>query len=505
MPRPGFSIEVDDRTPPLVTLSGPNISLTKHGVGTRVVHPAEAGASADPVELVDAALEAPLGGEALRSRLRPDMRLTIVVLDDERPRPRMRFDVRRTLVERVLELAAAAGVADVAIVVAGGLNKRWSAYDITRVLGDRVATSFQPDGRIHSHDITSEALHVLGEVEGRQVAVDPRVATSDLVVAVGTKSGPDGSDQLARAVVDVETLRWLGAVDADPARTAAVGALIAGYTDVLAVQAVLGQPHLHGPLGFLGHREWEWGVTEKAGMIAVRQLGALAPRLAGRAWHSTPVADYAVLDIVAGEPPRAFDAAADVWRAANGVEVPGGADIVATGVWGGSFDDGDPVGSPINAAHHGLVNRLGACDGAGYTREGGVAVLWHPLRAKFSNRRQSSAADFFARVLAETTDPAAMADAEAAAVADAWYVDLYRKQFADHPLRTFQSWYRIDAATLRYADVIWVGANRRTAALLGHRAATTYADALELASDTVGSAPSVTVVQGPGLPWGIPA
>ncbi|HSO69395.1 MAG TPA: hypothetical protein VLQ67_07110, partial [Arachnia sp.] len=50
--------------------------------------------------------------------------------------------------------------------------------------------------------------------------------------------------------------------------------------------------------------------------------------------------------------------------------------------------------------------------------------------------------------------------------------------------------------------VIWVGGDRRSAAILGHRSATTYADALEIASNTVGRAPSITVLRGPGLALG---
>ena len=95
-----------------------------------------------------------------------------------------------------------------------------------------------------------------------------------------------------------------------------------------------------------------------------------------------------------------------------------------------------------------------------------------------------------------------MADFEERACADEWYVDLYRKQFADHPLRTFQTWYRVAEATRSLGDVIWVGGNRRTADLFGHRAASTYADALEIASNTVGREPSITFLHGPGLPLG---
>ena len=85
--------------------------------------------------------------------------LLIVVVGNVDPvQPGMRFDIRRSIVERVLEHAAKARVDDVAIVVAGGLGPRWGGQDIVEALGDRVATSFLPEGRITSHDVTSEDL-----------------------------------------------------------------------------------------------------------------------------------------------------------------------------------------------------------------------------------------------------------------------------------------------------------------------------------------------------------
>ena len=140
--------------------------------------------------------------------------------------------------------------------------------------------------------------------------------------------------------------------------------------------------------------------------------------------------------------------------------------------------------------------------GKPYTHEGGVAIAMHPLQPRFSNRRQSSASDFFAKVLPQTLTPSEMGEFEQAACADQWYIDLYRKQFADHPLRTFHYWYRVCEASEQFADVIWVGGNRLTADLFGHRAATTYADALEIASDKVGRNPAITYLHGPGLPLG---
>ena len=86
---------------------------------------------------------------------------------------------------------------------------------------------------------------------------------------------------------------------------------------------------------------------------------------------------------------------------------------------------------------------------------------------------------------------------------DPWYLKLYREHMADHPLRVFHDWYRLRRAGERLSDVIWVGADRRVAAIMGHRAASTFADALEIASNSVGSFPSITHLHGPGHVLGI--
>ncbi|NHB86021.1 DUF2088 domain-containing protein [Tessaracoccus sp. HDW20] len=166
MTRPGFVLEVDDRTPHLMTMSGAELRLERFGIGTQVVYTADAVGSSDPVGLIDAAVGAPIGSAPLADLLRPDTKLTLVIVDADAPLPRPHFDPRRTLTERVLELAARGGVDDVELVVANGLKQRWSIQQVTRVLGDRIATSFLPDGLITSHDVTSPDLVTIGQVDG---------------------------------------------------------------------------------------------------------------------------------------------------------------------------------------------------------------------------------------------------------------------------------------------------------------------------------------------------
>lgn len=503
MSRPGFVLEVDEKTPHLLTMSGAQLRLERFGIGTQVVYTADAEESSDPVGLIDAAVGAPIGAEPLAELLRPDTRLTLVIADADAPLPRPHFDPRRTLTERVLEIAARNGVDDVELVVANGLKQRWSTAQVTTVLGDRVATSFLPDGLISSHDVTGDDLVEIGQVDATPVRLNRRVAESDLVVVIGVRADGSRRDPLVSGLTDLNTLTRIGGVQPDPAFAEGVSTLIQGAVSTFGLVAVLGQPLFSRGLGYLSAREWEWSLRDQLAFAGSRQIIAALPRRGAQLVNGNPRADYAVIDVVGGRYASVLEESRGVWQAANAIEVKGSADVLVTSVWGPSIDPVDSIGSPINAAHHALVGRAGSHLDQPLVRDGGVLIAFHPLRNRFSNRRQSTAADFFAKVLTETTDPQVIAaDFQQRSMDDDWYLDLYRKSFADHPLRVFQLWYEIARAGSRLSEVIWVGADRRSAALLGHRSATTYADALEIASGTVGMHPSITMLRGPGVVLG---
>lgn len=503
MSRPGFVLEVDSSTPPLMTMSGSQLRLERFGAGTKVVYPADAVPSSDSVALIESALASPIGAEPLAGQLTPSTKLTIVVIDCDGPLPRTQFDVRRALVEHVLETAARVGVDDVQIVIANGLKQRWSPAQVTRVLGDRVASSFLPDGLVASHDVTSDDLVDLGEVDGTTVRFNRRVTESDLVVSIGSRSDYTSVCPFVTGLTDVATANRIGGVAADRDFAGRAQQLVNEQVPVFSLVAVLGQPLLARNLRFVGKREWEWNLADRLALVTARQVVAALPRQGARMLHGNPLADYAVVDVLGGSLGDVFRDSRMVWQAANAVEVKGQADVLVTPVWGASVDEGDPIGSPLSAANYALAQQAGSHLGAPYVRDGGALIAFHPLRPRFANRRQSAAADFFAKVLSETIDPVEIAARfEDAAINDQWYLDLYRKDFAHHPLRTYHEWYATARAAQQFSEVIWVGGDRKTAALLGHRAATTYADALEIASNTVGAHPAITYLRGPGLTLG---
>ena len=66
MPRPGFVLEVDERTPPLLVHSGESFRLQEFPLGSRVIYPPESLPGVPDVdEAIEQALLHPLDSEPL--------------------------------------------------------------------------------------------------------------------------------------------------------------------------------------------------------------------------------------------------------------------------------------------------------------------------------------------------------------------------------------------------------------------------------------------------------
>src|SRR6185295_12101804 len=127
MPRPGFVLEVDERTPPLIVHEGEGYRMQKFPLGTRVVYPPDALPGVRDLNAhIRHALLNPVGdSKPLPDLLFAGMKLTIAVDDISIPLPPMVTpDIRQRILEHVIELAARAGVDDLEIVVATALHRR---------------------------------------------------------------------------------------------------------------------------------------------------------------------------------------------------------------------------------------------------------------------------------------------------------------------------------------------------------------------------------------------
>lgn len=522
MTRPGFVLEVDERTPPLLVHEGEGFRLQRFPLGTRVVYPP------DPLPgirdlrgAIEQALLHPLGSEPLPELLRPGMRLTIAFDDISLPLPPMRTpDIRQRVIEAVLGVAARRGVEDVKLIVANSLHRRMTPREIERTVGERVFRSFFPRD-LTNHDAEDpEALVEVGRTEkGEVVEINRRAAESDLLVYVninlvamdgGHKSVPVGlaSYRSLRHHHNVETmLHSKSYMDPRPEASAIhascmrMGKVLrdAGIR-IFTIETTLNNETFPREFGFLNKREWEWSLADQAMYLAAKKANDAAPARLRREVFRRIEAPYGVTGINAGDTDLVHARTLENLHRQQLVEVQGQSDVLVVGL---------PYICPYNV--NSIMNPiLVHCLGLGYffnlyrgkplVRPGGVMILFHPVPWEFHQVHHPSYVDFFEEVLAETTDPATIESKyEERYATDPWYVHLYRRSYAYHGVHPFYMWYWGAHALDHLGDVIFVGGDPKACARMGYRAATTFRDALEMASDRVGRDPSITYFHCPPL------
>jgi lactate racemase-like protein len=520
MARPGFVLEVDERTPPLLVHQGEGFGIQKFPLGTRVIYPPDSlPAIKDVTEAIRRALLEPLGSEPLPELLKPGMRLTIAFDDISLPLPPMQTpDIRGRVIEQVLEVAARRGVDDVKLIVANSLHRRMTAPEIKRALGERVFRSFWPDALTNHDAEDAQGLTHFGLTEkGEDVEINRRAAESDLLVYVninlvamdgGHKSVPVGlgSYKSLRHHHTVHTMLNSRSF-MDPRHSglhescARMGRVLAeNGLRIFTIETTLNNETFPKPFGFMNKREWEWSLADQATYLAAKKANGSAPPRARREVFQRIASPYGVTGIHAGETEAVHERTMANVHRQQLVEVDGQSDILVVGL---------PYICPYNV--NSVMNPiLVMCLGLGYyfnlyrnkpvVRPGGAMILFHPVPWEFHQVHHPSYVDFFEEVLSETTDPAAIeAKFEQQYASDPWYIHLYRNSFAYHGVHPFYMWYWGAHAMDYLGDVIFVGGDRRAVRRMGFRSATDFSDALEMASETVGRSPRITYHHVPPL------
>jgi len=517
--RPGFVLEVDELTPPLLIHQGEGFRLEPLPLGTKVIYPPDSLPGIKRVEdAIEQALLNPLGIEPLPDLLRPGMRLTIVFDDLSLPLPPMRTpDIRQRVIEQVLEIAATKGVDDVELIAANSLHRRMTPAELRRTVGERVFRAFYPRHlRNHDAEDRQNLVHLGRTPQGEDVELNRRAAESDLVVYVnitlsamsgGPKSVSVGlaSYRSLRHHHNVHTLRNSRSFN-DPVNSAMhhsyerMARLIDPNIRVFTIEATLNNDVFPPAVRFLNKREWEWNIGDQLSYLAASRTNDLIiPRARHAVWQST-AAPYGITGINAGAPrdvhPRTL---ARLYRQQR-TEVDGQSDIAIFGLPYICPYNVNSIMNPILVMSLGLGYFFNLYQGRPIVREGGVAIFYHPVPDEFHPVHHPSYIDFFEELLAESTDPAFLETKyEEQFATDPWYIQMYRKSYAYHGVHPFYMWYWGAHALQHLAEVIFVGGNRRTTARMGFRSASTLADALEISSSVVGSSPTISYLHAPPL------
>jgi hypothetical protein len=489
-----------------------------------VIYPAE---PIDPLERPDEAIRQallnPVGdSEPLPALLRPGMKLTIAFDDISLPLPPMRSpDIRQRVIEAVLDLAAAAGVDDVVLVAALALHRRMTEDELRHALGDRVYDAFAPHGLLTQHDAEDpEALAELGTTDhGEVVEINRRAAESDLLVYVNINlvSMDGGWKSTATGLSSYKSLQHHHNVATMRKSTSFMDqhrselhhsnwrmgeVLKASGPPIFQIETTMNNDVFgtDGPMSVLQTREWEWTARQRMAFLAMSKgLDRMSPAMRRKVFHSWK-APHAMTSVQAGEVEAVHRLTTEHVYEQHLVPVEGQTDILTMGL---------PYISPYNV--NSIMNPiLVMCLGLGYffnlyrgrppVREGGVLIMSHPTPWEFHPVHHPSYIDFFEEVLADTTDPIEIESRyEKRYAEDEWYRHLYRTGHAYHGVHPFYMWYWGSHALEHLGRVIVVGGDTRAVGRLGFQSASTLQDALEMASDVVGPAPTVTHLHNPPL------
>lgn len=522
MTRPGFVLEVDERTPPLLVHEGEGFHLQKFPLGSRVIYPPESLPGIKDVRgAIRHALQHPEGSEPLSELLKPGMRLTIAFDDISLPLPPMKTpDVRGLIIEQVVEMAARKGVEDIKLIVANALHRRMTSEEIKHAVGERVHRSFYPKD-LTNHDAEDpEGITLIGKTDkDEDVDLNRRAAESDLIVYVninlvpmdgGNKSVPVGlaSYRSIKHHHNVHTMMHStsymdptgGKSEIHHSCDRMAHVLRGAGVKIFTIETTLNNDTFPKQFGFLNKREWEWSLADQGMYLGAKRANDLGPGRVRHEFWQRIKADYGVTGITAGETDAVHAITLRNVDRQLTTEVDGQSDIVVFGL---------PYLGPYNA--NSIMNPvLVHCLGLGYffnmyknkpiARPGGVAIMHHPVSWEFQQVHHPSYVDFFEEVLADTTDPAEIEKRyEQRYAEDPWYRHLYRTSYAYHGVHPFYMWYWGAHGRDYLGDVIIVGGDRKSVARLGYRSASSFADALEMASETVGRSPSITYLHSPPL------
>ena len=522
MPRPGFVLEVDRSTPPILFWRGEGFSLERLPAGrTRVVYPPE---PLDALKDVDGAIRRalldPVDSDPLPALLFPGMRLTIAFDDVSLPLPKMRRpDVRQRVIEAVLDLAADAGVDDVHIIAALALHRRMTEAELRHAVGDRVYDAFAPSGRLYNHDAEDpDNLAYLGSTpQGEEVEINKRAAESDLLVYVninlvamdgGWKSTATGlasyrslrhhhnvaTMQQSRSFMDrhrseLHHSNWrMGKVMQE-----------AGVR-VFQIETTLNTDIFPDPFSFLAKREWEWSAKDRGTYLATTKALKRTPERVKRKIFQSMESPHQMTGVAAGAVESVHQLTTERVHKQQLVPVEGQTDILTMGIPYICPYNVDSIMNPILVMCTGLGYYFNFYRGMPLVREGGVVIMTHPTYWDFHPVHHPSYIDFFEQVLADTTDPLEIeARYEKQFAEDEWYRHLYRTSYAYHGVHPFYMWYWGAHGMQHAGRVIIVGGNPRAVRRLGFTPASTMDDALEMATDTVGRHPTITHLHTPPL------
>lgn len=510
-------VTLESRSVPRVLLAGEQLIPVMLPVGTRCIYPNPALQAFSDIEgMVRAALSHPLDSAPLPARLRPGMRLTLVVANPWDPPPAgAGSDIRSHLLRALLAVAVTMRVSDIEILIGAGFERRLKPGELRRLVGPRIFKEFFP-ARLHCHDAEDTAgLVQIGVLaDGTPVEVNRRVVDSDLtiVVAVRTTQTDDIQLTMARGLSSYRT--WRGRPHREPLEAVssgrsvpraegarAIGRVIQENLPLFSIEAVLPLGSSSPTFSVLTKNEDDLSERERLLQRTLLHSAHRFPELARRWLGGRDAVHASVIGVWAGNSALVNEASvAKVWQQC-GVSVTGQADVLVLPIPPTSSGGVRTFLNPLLAQALGAGHYFNMHRGKPLLRPGGTLVLLHPMTDRFDHEAHVASLEFVHSFLAETREPSELArDHEPRFSRDPALIQMYRSSYADHPAHPFSLWYAGESGRRHAGRVIVVGAdNESIPALFGFETAATMDDALYRARGGIPRSLDVICLKDPAL------
>lgn len=445
--------------------------------------PPEREALDDVPQAVRDALAFPLAGEPLERLVTPGGSATIVIEHTSLPVAGTPLGPRHLAIAAAADELERLGVDHISIVVAGGLLRRTPPRDIGLLFPPEFRRRFR--GRIIVHDVEADDLVDLGEAGAIPLRVNPALVETDLVVSVTA----------AETVVHGGPASLLAAAGREPLRAAGARSLLEtsgsqGWdlaveierrlqrrVPVTGVSLALNLPRISGPFAGYPHDE---EAVDRVARSRTRRLFGLAPAAARQRMLERLPRELTAAAAYAGPPSVAHAEALLRGTVFKSCPLDEPLDALVLGVPPTTPWLPRERPNPVTAAYLGLGHALRLWRNAPPVREGGTAILVHPLPRRFPRPTQSPYRAVLYAAAAREVD--AMRVAEQDAVRDPAAIADYRAGRTCHPLQPFVEWSACDAVAQRLGAVLVAGCrDAQTARQLGLVPVHALGAALEMA------------------------
>ena len=420
--------------------------------------------------------------------------------------------------EKVLAKLGDHGVDDIHLIAALGVHRRMTPSELKQIVGPRIFKAFHPH-RLYNHDPEDRDNAVfLGQTsKGEDVEMSRRVTESDLLIYVNINlvSMDGGHKSINTGLVTYRSLRHHHNVDTlmhslsymDPPHSAMhhscerMGAVVNEHLNVFKIETTLNTNTFPPLLHHLQTPEETWSIWQRALFgVKRRGLGALPFSMRRSIFHMLR-GPYGITGIAAGATEAVHEfTLGNIFRQQT-VPVAGQADVLVAGIpYLGPYNV-DSIMNPILVHCQSLGYLFNLYRGKPLVRRGGVLIFTHPLENRFNMLHHPSYYDFYNRVLSQTTDAVEIERRfEEEFATNPRYIELFRHSYAYHGVHPFYMWYWGCYAQSYLGKVIVVGArDNEVAQRLGYETAPNLEAALEMAQDTVGRDPQVTLFHWPPI------